>query len=55
MSPNCSLYFEAFVAEIRRKGELAGAYYPSDIRMSLDLKFKMSNFIAFIQKWFLHT
>lgn len=45
-SPNDSLYVEAFIAEIRRQGELAGAYYHSAIRMSLDLKFKISNFIA---------
>lgn len=49
-----SLYFEAFIAEIRRKAKLAKAYYHSDIGLSLDFKFKISSFIAVIQKGFLH-
>lgn len=48
------LYFEAFIAEMRRKGKLAKAYYHSDVRLSLDFKFKISSLIAFIQEWFLH-
>lgn len=39
---------------MRRKGKLAKACYHSDIRLSLDFKFKISSLIAFIQEWFLH-
>lgn len=48
------LYFEVFIAEIRRKAKLAKAYYHSDIRLSLDFMFKISSIIAVTQKWFLH-